>query len=368
MIKLFTSLAILAIAFGSLRSQPLPTLFTNAGAFVHQITVGNGVNETRFRQAVSPVSLSLPVAMGNLSIQGGYLYIEQRDSTGTLDASGPLDTQVNCDWTFGRVALSGYANIATGMDSLNIAESGLARDMSRSDLDFPIKTFGQGLDFGGAITLGHRAENWALSAGGGYIVRGAYSPDESVSGYDPGDELTLTTGVSYASKGWTIGLDAAGKLIYIDRLKGEALFRNGKQMTAKGSLSYSGQALRIDASVTEIIRMKNRKISDGLLIYEDRDSNGNDLRAKGKISLTPFEGLTVFGEAQFKDVAENSYDTGDSLFLGAARLWSYGGGVLVTLGGTETLTIRVRRGYGWLNNRQDDTEILNAQVAVRLFF
>jgi hypothetical protein len=366
--KLFSSLAILATAFGSLWSQPVTPLFTDAGAFVHQITVGNGINETRFRQAVSPISLSLPIAMGNLRLQSAYLYIEQRDSTGTLDASGPLDTQVTGEWTFGRVALSGYANIATGMDSLDMTEFGLARDMSRSDLDFPIKTFGQGLDFGGAITLGHCVENWALSAGGGYIVRGTYSPDESVSEYDPGNELTLTAGASYASKGWTIGLDAAAKLIYIDRLAGEALFRNGKQMTARGSLSYSGQTLRIDTSVTEIIRMKNRKISDGILLYEDRDSNGNDLRAKGKVSLTPFEGLTVFGEAQLKDVTENSYDAGDPLFLGAARLWSYGGGVSVTLGGTETLTLRVRRGDGWLNDRLDDIKTLNAHVAVRLFF
>jgi hypothetical protein len=89
-----------------------------------------------------------------------------------VDASGPLDTQVTGEWTFGRIALSGYANIPTGTDSLDATESGLARVMSRNDFDFPIKTFGQGLDVGGALTFGHRVENWAFSGGGGYIVRG----------------------------------------------------------------------------------------------------------------------------------------------------------------------------------------------------
>jgi 5S rRNA maturation endonuclease (ribonuclease M5) len=72
-------------------------------------------------------------------------------------------------------------------------------------------------------------------------------------------------------------------------LAGVPLFRNGKQLTAKGSLSYEGQTIRINVSATEIIRMKNRKITDGVLLFEDRDSNGNDLRARDKVSLTPFE-------------------------------------------------------------------------------
>jgi hypothetical protein len=78
--------------------------------------------------------------------------------------------------------------------------------------------------------------------------------------------------------------------------------------------------------------------------------------------------LTVFGEAQLKDVTENGYEEGDDLYQGAARMWTYGGGVSVTLGGTESLTIRVRQGDGWLNNRLDDVKTLHAHVAVRLFF
>jgi hypothetical protein len=136
------------------------------------VTVGSEATEKRFRQAVSPVSLSFPLLTGSLNIRSAYLYIEERDSTGTLDASGPLDTQLSGEWTFGQLVFTGYANLPTGTDSLDAAESGLAQGMSRNDVNFPIKTFGQGLDFGGAITFGHPVNNWAFSGGGGYIVRG----------------------------------------------------------------------------------------------------------------------------------------------------------------------------------------------------
>lgn len=194
------------------------------------------------------------------------------------------------------------------------------------------------------------------------------APAATISDYDPGNKLTITAGLSFAKAGWTLGLDTEGKLIYIDRLAGAPLFRNGKQLTAKGSLSYVGRTIRIDTSVTDIVRLKNRKISNGELLYEDRDSNGNDLRARGKVTVTPFEGLAFFGEAHLKDVTENTYDPGSPLFQGASRLWLYGGGATLRIGNTESLTVRVLHGDGWLNDRADDVKTLNAHVSVRLFF
>ena len=294
--------------------------------------------------------------------------LEERTATGTRDASGPLDTQISGEWNVGRSLFTGYVNIPTGKDSLDTVEADLARGISRNDLNFPIKTFGQGLDIGGALTLAHQVDHWTFSVGGGYVVRGTYAPLATASDYDPGDELTFTTGIGYATGGWTLGLDTAGKLIYVDRLQGAPIFRNGKQFVARGSLSYEGRKLRLDATVTEIARLKNREMIDGALLYEDRDSNGNDLRARGKISLTPLPGITVFGEGEFKDVSENAYDPTSPLFQASARLWAYGGGVSVRLGATEALTIRVIRGEGWLNDRAEDVETLNAHISVRLFF
>ena len=159
-------LTTLCVTSAAVRSQPAPPLSTNAGAFVHQITIEPGDQETRYRQIVSPVTLSIPIAMGSLNIQSAYMYLEEQTATGTRDASGPLDTQVSGEWNVGRSLFTGYVNIPTGSDSLDSVEADLARSMSRNDLNFPIKTFGQGLDVGGALTLAHQLNHWTISVGG----------------------------------------------------------------------------------------------------------------------------------------------------------------------------------------------------------
>jgi hypothetical protein len=366
--RLIAGLGTVLLAVASAAAQTLPPLFTDAGAFAHQITIKNGISETRYRQVVSPVSLTVPALMGTMSIRSAYIYLEERDSTGIRDSNGPLDAEILGRWTFGNVIFSGYANVPTGEDSLAGIESNLSRVVARNDLDFPIKTFGRGLDYGGAVTIARQLNHWAVSFGGGYVVRGAYSPLASVSDYDPGDELSITSGISYSTSGWTLGLDTAAKLIYVDRLGGEVLFRNGKQITARGSASYRSPKLRAEASITEIVRLKNRIIAAGGLLYEDRDSNGNDLRARGKASLMLVEGVSVFAEAQLKDITANDYEPNDPLFMGAARLWSCGGGISLQLGDTEKLTVRLLRGNGWISDRLEDLETLNVRLSVRLFF
>tara|TARA_B100000676_G_scaffold283884_1_gene311013 strand:- start:28 stop:954 length:927 start_codon:yes stop_codon:yes gene_type:complete len=308
------------------------------------------------------------MAIGKISIESAYMYFEAKDSTETRDVSGPLDTQISSDWHFGKAILTGYANLPTGSDSLDAADAALARDVARNDLNFPIKSFGQGFDYGGAITLAHQVDHWAISLGGGYIVRGAYTPIAGASDYNPGNELTLTAGFSYASGNWTFGLDTSGHLIYVDRLARTPVFRNGKQIVGRGSIKYESRRIRLTASATEILRLKNREMVDGALLYEDRDSNGNDFRARGNLSLMPFPGITLFAEGDYKDITENAYDAANPLYQGTGRLWAYGGGLSIRLGTTEALTLRLIRGDGWLNDRQEDVETLNARVSVRLFF
>ncbi|MBE82729.1 MAG: hypothetical protein CME21_09215 [Gemmatimonadetes bacterium] len=346
---------------------PAPVL-TDASAFLHQVTIGNGTDEIRYRQIVSPIALSIPITFGNIDIQSAYMRLERRDYAGTEDIHGPMDTQISAEWDLGRALITGYVNLPTGSDSLNADETGLVSGIIRNDLNFPIKTFGQGFDYGGAITVAHRVEQWTFSFGGGYVVRGNYSPFETAADYDPGDELTVTAGAGYSTGGWTFGLDPNGKLIYVDRISGQPTFRNGKQLMVSGSLNYASRFFKINASITEIARFKNRQLVQGTLLYEMDDSNGNDLRARGYVSLTPFTGISLFGEGEYKDVSKNAYDPTDALFLDAARIWSYGGGLSIQLGKTEALTVRAMRGDGWINDRADDVATWNARVAIRLFF
>ena len=60
------TLAICLLANTGLQSQTPPPLFTDAAAFVHQVTIGPAGQNTRYRQIVSPVVLSVPIAFGKL--------------------------------------------------------------------------------------------------------------------------------------------------------------------------------------------------------------------------------------------------------------------------------------------------------------
>lgn len=359
------------IAVGLAQAQPgSPPVETDAGAFAHQLTLKDGVSETRYRQLVSPVSLSIPLVSGSLNVESGFMYLDVEDTTARRDISGPLDTQISAEWNLGKALLTGYANVPTGMDSLDATEAALTRDITRNDLNFPIKSFGQGLDFGGALTIAHQIGHWAVSVGGGYLVRGPYSPFVDVSDYDPGDEVTVTGGATYTTGGWTFGGDVSGKMIRVDRVNGTIQFRNGKQFTAGAAVTYESPLLRLDASIIDIVRLKDlaRDDSSGALLYEGKDSNGNDLRARGRLDFRPIRGFTVFAEAEYKGITENAYNPGEMLYQGAARLWAYGGGITVKIGRKEALTARVTRGEGWINDRSQDVETLNARISVRLFF
>lgn len=358
----------LIIAAGVFAQHVPAPIVTDASGFAHQVKLFQGAEETRYRQLVSPVSVSIPFGSGHLKAESAFMYVQIEDTDGRRDISGPLDTQISGEWRLGNAMITGYANLPSGLDSLDANEAGMVRALTRNDLNFPVKAFGHGLDFGGAITLGKQVGHWAISAGGGYLKRGSYSPFVGVSDYEPGDEVTVTGGVGYTVGGLTLGADLAGKMIRMDRMGGVIVFRNGKQFTGVGSLLYESRVLRLHATVTEIVRLKDVGTRAGAPLYEASDSNGNDLRADGRLEIRPLEGLTVFGEAHFKNLTENAYDPSDELYHGAARLWAYGGGVSVKIGSTEALTVRVMKGDGWINDRSDDVETLNGRVSVRLYF
>ena len=322
---------------------------TDLGGFVHQIEFRpDSVRVIKVRQWVSPVQIHIPFAGGQLDLHSGAMYLEQTDTLKS-EAWGPLNTRLRGTWSLGRRALlTLHAAFPTGKRSLDAEDANLVRTLARNDLNFPVKTFGEGLDIGGALSLAKQVGHRGWSLGIGYLRKGAYGPVNGVTRYKPGDVFTVSAGIDRTYKHWVYRFSTLGTVYFTDRQNNKVVFRQGKQILFQMGLLYEGQRLQLNFQVTEILRLKNQELipPEGLFLFETRDSNGNDLRGALEINWTPYPPLTLFGSRHFKYLTANAYPSTSPLYQGDAHLWQSGGGIKLHLGPKYRLLLKATRMEG----------------------
>ena len=329
------------------------------GGFVHQVTLHRENTRTRIRQWVSPIQVRLPFVGGNLEVHTALMYVQQRGDSAD-EMWGPLDTRFTGTWNLkGRGILSLQATLPTGGQGLEARHLDLIRTLSRNDLNFPVKSFGEGLDIGAGFSVAKQSGHLGISLGLGYLRKGPYAPVESVSGYKPGDEASVTFGLDYTWNKWIYSFSAVGTLNRTDRLDGLVVFQNGKQILLRAGIHHTGRTFRLQAAITEIVRLKNRALIDSQFFYESRDSNGNDLRIHLRADWAPAPFLTFFALGHLKHLTPNAYggQPESPLYQGRARLWGGGGGLAFSPGGKGRLVLRADR---WDGSAEDGRVQLSA--------
>ncbi|MCZ6632086.1 MAG: hypothetical protein O7G87_01680 [bacterium] len=353
-------LCILIFALSGTPARAADPFRTDLGGFVHQIEFRpDSVRVTRIRQWVSPVQIHIPLAGGQLDLHSGAMYLEQTDTLKS-EAWGALNTRLRGTWSLSRRALlTLHAAFPTGKRSLDAEDANLVRTLARNDLNFPVKTFGEGLDIGGALSLANQVGHTGWSLGVGYLRKGAYDPVDGVTGYKPGDAFSVSAGIDRTYKHWVYRLSALGTFYFTDRQNSQVVFRQGKQILFQMGLLYEGQRLQLNFQVTELLRLKNQELipPEGLFLFETRDSNGNDLRGSLEISWTPYLPLTLFGSGHFKYLTANAHPSTSPLYQGDAHLWQTGGGIKIHLGPRYRLLLKTTRMKGKI---LDDTIDLSA--------
>ncbi len=325
---------------------------------------------TRYRQAVSPVEVRTPLLRGTIALSSAFMYFEQDVDEQTTDVWGALDTEVSGDWNLGFARVTGFVVLPTGKGGLDTADSTLVGALYRNDLNFPVRAFGQGFDFGAAATAAHQRGHLGASLGFAYTARGAYEPFASGRDYHPGDEATFSAGLSYSDAAWTVSADVAGTFLFTDRLDGLVIFQNGKQVVSSAAFLYETRRFQAMLEATEIFRFKDRRLgltgtSSGLLLFGQR--NRNDFRASGQLVWRPSPTLSITGSSDVKMIADTK-DADGNILQPSARLYGYGGGVSYQIGRTEHLDLAVTRYDGWVEGGLRDLEGWNARVNVRLLF
>lgn len=362
------SVLILALLSAPADAQFALSARTDLGSTFHQITLTD-TSKVRIRQVVSPVNVESPVGGGTISLTSGFMYVEQTAKDVSINAWGPLDTQVSANWSVRGIHATGFAILPTGKRGLDASEASIVRVINRNNLNFPVKTFGQGLDYGGAFTWGFQRDHIGFSVGAAYTARGEYEPFETAGRYRPGDEATGAVGLSYFNIGWSVSLDVASTFLFTDRLDGLVIFQNGKQLVSRFAAGYETRLFQITTSVTDIVRYRDRTLSQaGHLLYEVRDNNGNDLRASGRIVVTAVPSVAVWSHGHLKAVSKNPYPVGDPLHQGSARLYGFGGGATIKVGSAERVDVSVTRYGGWLDEGARNLHGWNARLSIQILF
>ena len=146
---------------------------TEISSFVHQIDLQSATDTTQITQWVSPIRVQIPALGGHLSLRAAFMMVDQ---SGTIDeiAWGALDTRIDGRWPIGKNALiTLHASLPTGKRSLNDPDANLVGILARNDLNFPVRTFGQGFDLGGTLSIAKHRGHWSMSVGIKAIRKGA---------------------------------------------------------------------------------------------------------------------------------------------------------------------------------------------------
>jgi len=360
--RLLAAVAALAALPLAAAAQPEVDL----GGYLHETTLLDPVGETRLRQWVVPVQVRLPALGGAFDVSTAMVRVSAEGrQTGTL--SGPTDTQFTGTWAVGHWALlSIRAQVPTGGREFGAESTDLVGTLSRHDLGLPVRSYGTGPEAAAGFTLCRQLDPFGLTLGFGHVRRWPYSPLAGVDGYRSGDEVSVALGVDYAWRRWVLRLGAAGWLQAADRLGGEAVFQNGKRALVQVRVHYEGRSFRLEAEASEILRLKNRVLSDGTLLYETRDSNGNDLRVHLGAGWSPHRFVTLHGSARLKQLTANAYQPGDPLYQGRARVWGGGAGLSFALADRGRLLFHYSRLEGSAADRTELFTSSESRISLRL--
>jgi hypothetical protein len=139
-----------------------------------------------------PVAVQVP--LGNrfsVDAYSAYASGSVETEAGTLELSGPVDTQVRGTWgatSWARVTIG--LNLPTGHGTHSAEEAEVAAVLSTDLLGFREARFGTGMGVTTGVALAHRLGDWGLGYGASYRLTGEFEPSDSTSAvYSPGDEI-----------------------------------------------------------------------------------------------------------------------------------------------------------------------------------
>jgi hypothetical protein len=145
-----------------------------------------------------PVSLSHRLGPSlTVDLSSGYAHASALTTSGTLEVSGPTDTDVRLSWAAlsGRLIVSVAGTLPTGKKAVDTSSVPLLSALATEVLNFTTPSFGTGGGVtGGFATAFKLGERWAAGVGGSYRWHARYTPVVGSGDLEPGGEGRVRLG------------------------------------------------------------------------------------------------------------------------------------------------------------------------------
>ena len=145
-----------------------------------------------------PVGLSHRLGPSlTVDLSSGYAHAAAATTSGTLELSGPTDTDVRLSWAAvsGRVIVSVAGTLPTGKRAVDTSAVPLLSALATEVLNFTTPSFGTGGGVtGGFATAFKLGERWAVGVGGSYRWYARYTPVAGGGDLEPGGEGRVRLG------------------------------------------------------------------------------------------------------------------------------------------------------------------------------
>lgn len=234
-----------------------------------------------------------------------------------------------------RLMLQGGVNVPTGGTALDLDELTVVQALSSPLLGFRLKHYGEGFNVGGGAALAlPLGESATFGLGGGFVQRGEYEFVEGDEDYQPGTEISGSTGLDFQSGGFPVlRLDATYRMFGEDELGGEAIFEEGDQIELQAMASTVPAPFAASARVRSVIKDDNTVFSgEGESIESITLDAGRSVQFDGAISYGLSETARIGVAGQFLRFSGAADESQDGQTFGVGPTFDLGLGSRARLG------------------------------------
>jgi hypothetical protein len=250
----------------------------------HSYDIKSPFNE-KISEFSFPFFVVMPV-LPALSVDVGTAFAMARLERTTLDASGnrttttselsgPTDTQVRANYTFGQdvLVLTAGVNLPTGSATVTPEELDAATRIGSDFLTFPISGFGSGLGFTGGVAVARPVGMWNVGFGGSVRQSTKYEPFRDAQGntleFTPGPEYRARLGADrpFGTGRMSFGLTFSK---FGDDKSNITSFSSGDRYVGQFAINNS-----LNSTVDYSFVLWNLYRTSGTLINQDRSPWGN---------------------------------------------------------------------------------------------
>ena len=236
-----------------------PEPFSAFTGFSFHSRVLEGQEKETVQQWVLPILMAARVAE-DLQIRA-YQTLSGAQLENGPDLNGLENTRIRCSYNLLEDALVTYVGLSVPVNSAELEkeEVYLSDLLYREVLDFGVNRITEGLDLDFGFAFTQPLGNMSLGLGMGYLLRSSYERLAQEGKYNPGNRLSLLTGLSSSIK--AIDADIVGRFLYIyygdDKIEAKDDFKNSDAISFLVFSKLCLKSFILRLSLEETARLAN---------------------------------------------------------------------------------------------------------------